>query len=139
MTRESSPLSRRHFLAGTTATMALASTPLAVLANTKPIRIGWTAWADAEAVTNLAKLILEHLIDLKEDGSFWLDQSYFDYCAGLRMTNAKFETCTIGAAVRSGASRLVACTGRSVARAAIASSEARSVAPSASSTITTAG
>lgn len=30
------------------------------------------------------------LIDVKEDGSFWLDQSYFDYCAGLRMTNQKF-------------------------------------------------
>ena len=65
MTRESSPLSRRHFLAGTTATMALASTPLAVLANTKPIRIGWTAWADAEAVTNLAKLILEQRLAQK--------------------------------------------------------------------------
>jgi carbamoyltransferase len=37
-------------------------------------------------------LILEHLVDLKEDGSFWLDQSYFDYCTGLRMTNAKFDT-----------------------------------------------
>ena len=36
-------------------------------------------------------VILEHLIDLKDDGSFWLDQSYFDYCTGLRMTNAKFD------------------------------------------------
>jgi len=35
--------------------------------------------------------ILEHLIDLKEDGSFWLDQSYFDYCAGLTMTSEKFH------------------------------------------------
>ncbi len=35
--------------------------------------------------------ILDHLIDLKEDGSFWLDQSYFDYCAGLTMTNKKFD------------------------------------------------
>jgi carbamoyltransferase len=34
--------------------------------------------------------ILDHLIDLKEDGSFKMDMSYFDYCAGLRMTNAKF-------------------------------------------------
>lgn len=31
------------------------------------------------------------LIDIKEDGSFWLDQSYFDYCAGLKMTNGKFD------------------------------------------------
>nr|MBA3970108.1 hypothetical protein [Gemmatimonadota bacterium] len=38
-----------------------------------------------------AGLILEHLIDLKEDGSFRLDQSYFDYCTGLTMTNARFD------------------------------------------------
>jgi carbamoyltransferase len=38
-----------------------------------------------------AGLILEHLVDLKPDGSFRLDQSYFDYCAGLRMTNEKFD------------------------------------------------
>jgi carbamoyltransferase len=36
-------------------------------------------------------LILKHLIDLKEDGSFRLDLSYFDYCTGLRMTNEKFD------------------------------------------------
>ncbi len=36
-------------------------------------------------------LILDHVVDLKEDGSFRLDQSYFDYCAGLRMTNGKFH------------------------------------------------
>ena len=36
-------------------------------------------------------VILNNLIDLKEDGSFWLDQSYFDYCTGLTMTNRKFE------------------------------------------------
>lgn len=38
-----------------------------------------------------ADLILDRLIDLKADGTFWLDQSYFDYCAGLRMTNEKFD------------------------------------------------
>ncbi|MGI9385450.1 MAG: carbamoyltransferase family protein [Methyloligellaceae bacterium] len=38
-----------------------------------------------------ADLIMEHLIDVKEDGSFWLDQSYFDYATGLTMTNAKFD------------------------------------------------
>ena len=37
-----------------------------------------------------AKLILDHLIDLKPDGSFWLDMSYFDYCTGLTMTNDRF-------------------------------------------------
>jgi carbamoyltransferase len=38
-----------------------------------------------------ARLILDHLIDLKADGTFRLDQSYFDYCTGLRMTNGKFD------------------------------------------------
>ena len=36
--------------------------------------------------------ILDHLIDLKLDGSYRLDQSYFDYCTGLTMTNAKFDS-----------------------------------------------
>jgi len=35
-------------------------------------------------------LILDKLIDLKEDGSFRLDQSYFNYATGLTMTNKKF-------------------------------------------------
>ena len=38
-----------------------------------------------------ANQILEHLIDVKADGSFRLDLSYFDYCAGLTMTNGKFD------------------------------------------------
>ncbi|MEE2698294.1 MAG: carbamoyltransferase [Pseudomonadota bacterium] len=37
------------------------------------------------------ELILNNLMDLKDDGSFRLDQSYFDYCTGLRMTNSKFD------------------------------------------------
>jgi carbamoyltransferase len=37
------------------------------------------------------KLILDKLVDLKEDGSFRLDQSYFDYATGLTMTNKKFS------------------------------------------------
>ncbi len=36
------------------------------------------------------KLILEKLVDLKADGSFRLNQDYFDYCTGLKMTNEKF-------------------------------------------------
>ena len=39
-----------------------------------------------------AKLIKDYLIDIKEDGSFALDMSYFNYCTGLTMTNAKFDT-----------------------------------------------
>ncbi len=35
-------------------------------------------------------LIFDRIVDLKEDGTFRLDQSYFDYCTGLRMTNDKF-------------------------------------------------
>jgi carbamoyltransferase len=37
-----------------------------------------------------ADRILEHLIDLKEDGSFRLDLGYFDYCTGLTMTSERF-------------------------------------------------
>ncbi|OGU54695.1 MAG: hypothetical protein A2V66_10390 [Ignavibacteria bacterium RBG_13_36_8] len=36
-------------------------------------------------------LILTELIDLKEDGSFKMNMKYFDYCAGLTMTNRKFH------------------------------------------------
>jgi len=35
--------------------------------------------------------ILHKLMDMKEDGTFRLDQSYFDYCTGLTMTNGKFD------------------------------------------------
>lgn len=38
-----------------------------------------------------ADLMKEHLIDIKEDGSFWLDQSYFNYATGLTMTSKKFD------------------------------------------------
>jgi carbamoyltransferase len=38
-----------------------------------------------------ADAIRTHLIDVKEDGSFRLDLSYFDYCTGLRMTSEKFH------------------------------------------------
>ena len=38
-----------------------------------------------------AKVIKDHLIDTKEDGSFHLDMSYFNYCTGLTMTNERFD------------------------------------------------
>lgn len=38
-----------------------------------------------------AQLIFDHLIDLKDDGSFRLNQSYFNYCAGLTMTSSRFH------------------------------------------------
>lgn len=34
--------------------------------------------------------ILDHLIDLKSDGSFWLNMEYFDYAVGDYMVNEKF-------------------------------------------------
>ena len=36
-------------------------------------------------------LILKHLIDLKPDGSYRMDMSYFNYCQGLTMTSRKFD------------------------------------------------
>jgi carbamoyltransferase len=36
-------------------------------------------------------VILRHLIDLKPDGSFWLEMKYFNYCHGLTMTSRAFH------------------------------------------------
>jgi carbamoyltransferase len=38
-----------------------------------------------------ADRILDHLLDLKDDGSFRLDMSYFNYCQGLTMTSQRFH------------------------------------------------
>jgi carbamoyltransferase len=37
------------------------------------------------------ELILDKLVDLRPDGSIWLDMSYFNYCQGLTMTSRKFH------------------------------------------------
>jgi carbamoyltransferase len=37
------------------------------------------------------KEIYEHLIDLKPDGTFWLNMDFFNYCTGLTMTNGRFD------------------------------------------------
>ncbi len=50
-------------------------------------------------------LILEHLIDLKEDGSYKLNMRYFNYCAGLTMTNRRFHN-LFGGPPRKAESRL---------------------------------
>ena len=42
-------------------------------------------------VPRYAELIKRKLIDVKEDGSFFLDMSYFDFCTGLTMTNHRFH------------------------------------------------
>jgi len=36
-------------------------------------------------------LILEKILDLKDDGTFRLDMQYFNYCTGLTMTNERFD------------------------------------------------
>jgi carbamoyltransferase len=41
----------------------------------------------AERVQRYVALIRRHLVDLRPDGSIWLDQRYFDYATGLRMVN----------------------------------------------------
>ena len=42
-------------------------------------------------VPRFANLILDHLVELKPDGSFRLALDYFDYCTGLTMTSPKFD------------------------------------------------
>ena len=44
--------------------------------------------------------ILDHLIDLKPDGTFRLDLDYFDFCTGLTMTNRRFDALFGGPARR---------------------------------------
>ncbi|MFO0974063.1 MAG: carbamoyltransferase [Phycisphaerae bacterium] len=45
-------------------------------------------------------VILKHLIDVKPDGSFRMDMSYFNYCQGLTMTNDRFAALFEGPARR---------------------------------------
>ena len=45
------------------------------------------------------ELIYKELIDVKEDGSFRLNMEYFNYCAGLTMTNDRFH-CLFGRSPR---------------------------------------
>jgi len=52
-----------------------------------------------------AELIKQHIVDIKDDGSFHLDQSYFNYCTGLTMTNQKFAD-LFGEPVRQSEQRL---------------------------------
>ena len=35
--------------------------------------------------------ILDHLVELRDDGSFTMNQAYFDYATGLRMTSSAFD------------------------------------------------
>jgi carbamoyltransferase len=42
---------------------------------------------DSDEVNRFVKIIKEELVDLKEDGSIWLNQDYFNYATGLRMVH----------------------------------------------------
>ena len=52
----------------------------------------------------MRRLILDHLIDLKDDGTFRLDLDYFDYCTGLTMTNEPVRRAVRRPAARPGTS-----------------------------------
>ena len=39
-----------------------------------------------------ADLIRKHLVRIYDDGSIWMDQTYFNYAGGLTMTSKKFDT-----------------------------------------------
>ncbi|MGO8930706.1 MAG: carbamoyltransferase [Limisphaerales bacterium] len=43
------------------------------------------------------ELILKHLVELRPDGSFWMNMEYFNYCQGLTMTNRRFDALFGGA------------------------------------------
>ena len=49
--------------------------------------MGLAPYGKAKFVDKIYKLI-----DIKEDGTFRLDQKYFDYATGLKMTNKKFDS-----------------------------------------------
>src|SRR5436190_3989171 len=42
---------------------------------------------NSERTKKYQQLIYDHLVDIKHDGSIWLNQEYFNYATGLRMTN----------------------------------------------------
>ena len=61
---------------------------------------------ESEAVANYVRLIKENLMDLKEDGSLWLNQAYFTYATGLRMIKEKKWEALFGLTRRSPADAL---------------------------------
>ena len=47
---------------------------------------------DSEETAKFERIIREHLVDIKEDGSIWLNQKYYNYATGLRMVHdSKWE------------------------------------------------
>ena len=44
---------------------------------------------ESEEVKNFVRVTKEKLVQIKDDGSIWLDQKYFDYASGLKMVNVR--------------------------------------------------
>ena len=44
---------------------------------------------NSDETKNYIEIIKKYLVDIKDDGSIWLDQSYFNYATGLRMIKDK--------------------------------------------------
>ena len=42
---------------------------------------------DSDQTRSFIKLIKEHIVSIKDDGSIWLNQAYFNYATGLKMVN----------------------------------------------------
>lgn len=42
-------------------------------------------------IPRYADLIRKHLVEIKTDGSLWMDMAFFNYCQGLTMTNKRFH------------------------------------------------
>jgi len=61
---------------------------------------------ESKQTINFIKLIKENLVDIREDGSIWLNQDYFQYATGLRMTNNKKWERLFGFQVRQPESKL---------------------------------
>lgn len=61
---------------------------------------------DGENVKRFKKMILENLVDVKNDGSIWVNQAYFNYATGLRMTNDDQWEKLFGFKVREGEANL---------------------------------
>jgi carbamoyltransferase len=53
--------------------------------------MGLAPYGQAKQAERYEKIILDKLVDLREDGSFRLDMNYFNYCRGLTMTNRRFH------------------------------------------------
>jgi carbamoyltransferase len=53
--------------------------------------MGLAPYANPESkqTKDFINLIKNHIVNIKDDGSVWLNQEYFNYCTGLRMTNDK--------------------------------------------------